>query len=476
MSSTKIVCTIGPASSERKTLKALVRAGMDVCRLNFSHGEFSEHKKVIQNVRSISRELRKPIAIIGDLQGPKIRVGDLPKAGISLRQNERIILVMNDKFYARKNSCKEIPVQYKNLYKDVKKRDRIFLDDGKMELYVTGVRGKRVLCRVIFGGRLKSHKGLNVPTASLKIPGITEKDKKDLAFALKNKVDYVALSFVRTKDDILKLRKMMGRAGKGLNSTKIISKIEKREAIRNFDEILESSDGVMVARGDLAIEAGPERIALYQKMIILKTLESAKPVITATQMMASMEEEPFPTRAEISDVTNAVIDHTDAVMLSGESATGKFPVKTVRMMDRIVHETEESPYDDLIPGDANIDELTPEEAVSAYAVELAGKVEAKALVVVSDSGFNARMIARFRPKLPILALIKSEIVVRQLVLSWGVIPIFERSLKSWREIFAKAKKHLLKSRIARKGDKVVFVGKEMGEGKRILSVVKVHTL
>lgn len=424
---TKIVCTIGPASKEPAILEKLIRAGMNVARLNFSHGTYEEHAEMIATIRSVAAKVGEPIGILQDLQGPKIRVGILPKDGVMLVNDEEVIFSTEPDAVLPK-----ISVSYDKLHEDVKVGDVILLDDGLIDVRVLRVSGRDIVCKVVNGGKLTSHKGFNLPTASLKIAAITEKDREDLAFGVSQHVDLVALSFVRDAADVLELRDLIrgqdAASGDGPDRIRLIAKIEKHEAIRNIDSIIEAVDGIMVARGDLGIETPAEYVPIYQKRIIDKCRSAAKPVIVATQMLDSMIRNPRPTRAEVSDVANAVIDHTDAVMLSGESASGKFPVEAVETMSRIIHETEISEFYVIDPARPHAHVAGPAgalaEAVSRLAREGAGKV----VVVGTSAGDSVRAIASERPVLPVYATTASERVSGQLALSWGVEPILAENV------------------------------------------------
>jgi pyruvate kinase len=477
MKRTKIVCTIGPALDKKNILKKMILAGMDVARLNFSHGGYSGHAEMIRYVRQVARQIDHPVAILADLQGPRVRVGELPKEGVWLVVKSDVILTTGP--LGTKNAKKKIPVTYSSLHKDVKKGDQILLADGLFDLKVTDVRGRDIVCRVINGGTLTSHKGINVPTATLGIPSITEKDKRDLEFAISHDIDWVAMSFVKNAADILDLKRRIIKLEKKYKikrETKIIVKIEKHEAVKNFDEILEVVDGVMVARGDLGIETPVEKVPLVQKMIIERSLSRAIPVITATQMLLSMVESPRPTRAEVSDVANAVIDHTDAVMLSQESAVGEYPVEAVKTMVEIVRDTEESPYDDLILKNYKEKVIPIDMAVAFAASTLAYDVKASAILVATISGYTARMVSRHRPELPIIVTAESEKVRRQLALSWGVIPYVLPKCKTVDELINKAVLLARKKKIVKKGDKVIVIGGQPVGKPGNANLIKIHTI
>lgn len=476
--STKIVCTIGPASESVKVLEALVREGMNVCRLNMSHGSHENHAQLIKKVRAISQKTGEPLAVLMDLQGPKIRVGNLPQEGFVLEVGKQVVFT-ND--LARSGEAKDkekIPVTYLGLHHDVKPGSRMLLDDGLLEVRVTAVKNKDIQAEVVFGGILTSHKGLNLPETTVNIPAITEKDRKDLRFGIQQGVDFVALSFVRSAKDVRALRKMIQRF-EGAKSTvpvKIIVKIEKHEAMANVDEILEAADGVMVARGDLAVETSAERVPLYQKEIIEKCRHKAKPVIVATQMLDSMMRNPRPTRAEVSDVANAVIDHADAVMLSGESATGKYPVEAVKIMAKTIKETEDSKYDDVAMATEIKEAAKDRVATAAMAALLVGLKKAKLILGASWSGETARMIAHYRPEAPIVIGSPNERVVRQLNLSWGVKPFLLKRARTVDELIKDLFSYVKKSKLAKTGDRVILLSGETVGGPGNTTLVGVRIL
>lgn len=415
---TAIVCTIGPASSSVSVLKQMIESGMNVARINFSHGDHDGNLALAEHVRAAAEEAGKEVAILQDLQGPKMRVGTLLGEGIMLKEGTLVRLQAG----VQLADPGVIPVPYDKFAFDLGKSDRILLADGTRELEVVDVQGNIVVAKVLLGGMLISNKGINVPTVTLSIESMTEKDDADLAFGLKQNIDFVALSFVRSAGDVRSLKDKIAKwLPKNVEPPQVIVKIEKHEALENFDEILEEADGIMIARGDLGIETPVARVPIHQKEIIAKCVVAGKPVITATEMMASMEFNPRPTRAEVSDVANAVIDHTDAVMLSGESAMGKYPTQVVATMADIITQTEESPLDALLPFETSSGESVPS-AVAAAAVLLARHVDAKAILVTTQSGFSARQVSRFRPELPIYAATPNARTMRQLLLSWGVVP------------------------------------------------------
>lgn len=440
MKRAKIVCTIGPASREVETLKKLAGAGMNVARLNFSHGKHEEHAEVCRRVR----ELDADIAVMQDLQGPKIRVGEID-GEMELIRDAAIVLTAGDP--AGRPGV--VHIDYPKLAGEVRPGNDIFLADGIIHLVVDGVEGEDVRCRVIHGGILTSRKGVNLPGVSISAPALTDQDRRDLDFGIGLGVDFVALSFVRSPDEVIELRKILEGAG---SYARIVVKIEKREAIDNLPGILAETDAVMIARGDLGVEIPADQVPVVQKELIGRCVAAGKPVITATQMLESMTASEMPTRAEASDVANAVIDGSSALMLSAETATGKFPVETVSMMSRIIETAEE--YVRTLPRDESsvgvlaqprgvVDSDT--DAVMAGAVKTAREVGARAIVVLSHSGRTARLVARRRPSIPIVALTDLEHVVRQLALVWGVQTIHIDRIETTEEILAVIREKVMKA-------------------------------
>lgn len=456
---TKIVCTIGPASASSEMLSAMMRAGMNVARLNFSHGTYEEHTELIRKIREAADALNQPIAILQDLQGPKIRAGVLPKEGVELKAGSRVTFTTGEAAI----DGMRLPVTYENLHQDVKAGERILLDDGLLSAKVIEVKGRDVVCEVIDGGVLTSHKGVNFPDSKLSISPITEKDKEDLVFGVAQGVDFVALSFVRSAREIRELRALIEAAEKASGRKEetpihIIAKIEKREAVECMDEIIEAVDAIMVARGDLGIEMEAERVPIVQKQLVAKCRDASRPVIVATQMLDSMIRNPRPTRAEVSDVANAVIDHADAVMLSGETAGGAHPLEAVTTMAKIVTETEGSTLDDIDVDHRRGDARSVEEAVSEIANVLVRDVDVKAVLVASSAGDLGRVVSRFRPEMPIVVATDNPRVRRQLNLAWGVLPILQKRAKDADAFFAHAAEAIKKIGLVKTGDKVVVVG------------------
>ncbi len=471
---TKIVCTIGPSSSSHDKLVELIEAGMDVCRLNFSHGTHEGFAENIRQIRKVSKELGRPIAILQDLQGPKIRVGDLPKEGITLKTGDAVTFTTGKAKIPTK-----LPVTYPLLHKDVRPGQQMLFDDGLLSAVVEKVRGEDVICRVTQGGVLLSHKGMNLPETKTTISAMSEKDKDDLRFGIEQGVDWVALSFVRSAEDLRELRRLIQRYERETGVVvdaplKIIAKVEKPEAVEAMEEIVAEADGIMVARGDLGIEIPASKVPFVQKRLIQACLEMAKPVIVATQMLDSMIRNPRATRAEVSDIANAVIDATDATMLSGETTTGSFPVEAVQTMSSIIVEAEQEL---LNSGEAHLHvTASTQEAMTNISVLLARARNAKAILVSSLSGKAARLVSRERPGVPIFVASTSERVVRQLVLSRGVVPLHIPACRRMRDLIEKSFALILKQGILKAGDEIVIVaGEPLGESGNV-NLVEVRKL
>lgn len=410
---TRIVCTLGPVSETDDIVRAMIRAGMDVARVNFSHGDHATHAASIERVRRIAKEENAVVAILGDLQGPKIRVGNCGGGSIQLATGAAFTLTTR----AVDGDANAASVDFPELPQSVSKGQRILIDDGLIELQVVSASGTDVVTRVVNGGVLKPHKGVNLPGVPLKISALTDKDRADLVFAAEQDLDYLALSFVRRAEDVIELKQLLAARGVMIP---VIAKIEKLEAIDAMDAILEASEGVMVARGDLGVEAPPEQVPLFQKMIIHKANVIGKPVITATQMLESMINNPRPTRAEASDVANAIFDGTDAVMLSAETATGKYPVETVQTMERIADAAGESDQFKRQQHHVGAAEPSITDAIGRATCEIARQLNARVIITATRSGFTARMISRHRPDKPIFAVTSQEQTQRRLALVWGV--------------------------------------------------------
>lgn len=448
---TKIVCTIGPASKDPATLLKMGQAGMDVARLNFSHGTHEDHLHIFKRLGLVGKRLGRPFGILQDLQGPKIRVGDLPKEGVKLVAGKAAVFATGSDIRPE-----DIPVTLDSLHQDVKKGERLLLDDGLLEVLVQRVEGRRIITEVVQGGLLTSHKGLNLPGTKLRLPALSEKDRSDAVFGTKLGVDIVALSFVRSPEDVRDLRRLLDRRGPTGRRIRIAVKIEKQEAVDRFDDILPLVDAVMVARGDLGIETPASNVPVVQKQIIAACRSRSVPVIVATQMLDSMIRNPRPTRAEVSDVANAVADHADAVMLSGESATGAHPVEAVRVMADTIRAVEASHFDDLNPVDVTMPRDVPEVvgATVRVVVEALGRPP---VVIATASGRTARDVSSFRPEVPLYALTFDPNVQRFLRLVWGIEP-YLMPRKKTPELMVKAGMAKLKAeRKLKTGQRVIVV-------------------
>ena len=432
MRKTKIICTLGPACDNEGILKKLVLAGMDVARMNFSHGSYTEHKGRIDMLKKVRQELGCPVALLLDTKGPEIRTGKF--------ENDSVVLTSGSSFVLTDESVlgneSRVSITYKELYKDVKKGDRILIDDGLIELEVQEIKGKDIYCTVLNGGKVSNNKGINVPGAEIHLPSITKQDIDDIKFGIENDVDFIAASFVRKAEDVVEIKKVLEKHGG--HGVKVISKIENRQGVQNIDEIIMVSDGIMVARGDLGVEIPVEEVPIVQKILIEKCYRNGKPVITATQMLDSMIRNPRPTRAEASDVANAIYDGTSVIMLSGETAAGKYPVETLNTMSRIAEKAENSmdywkrflnAQFEMIPTITN--------AISHATCTTALDLKASAIITVTHSGHTARMISRFRPDCPIIATTVCPKAQRQLSLSWGVTPYLVEEASSTDEMFDK---------------------------------------
>lgn len=447
---TKIVATIGPATESEVVLGKLFEAGVNVTRLNFSHGDFAEHQARVDRIRKISKKLKLPIAILQDLSGPKIRIGEF--------YQERVVLKAGDKFVLTTKKIvgdeHQVYVNYDKLPQEVKTGGIIFLDDGKKKLQVKSIKGDEIHCDILVGGETKGKRGVNVPGAYLSISSLTEKDRADIVFGLKNKVDFMAISFVRRASDIEDLRKILV---KNKSDIKIIAKIETEEALENLDEIISVADGVMVARGDLAIEVPAEEVPVAQKKIISKCNKLGKPVITATQMLESMINSPVPTRAEVNDVANAIYDGTDAIMLSEETTLGKFPLEAIGVMSRVANRVEKEINHQSVLQNSHLTPKTITDSFSYAAVNRAHEIGASAIVALSKSGFTARMVSRYRPHKPVVVFTTEERTYNQLSLSYGCYPILCQKFSLLSKVVIKVKQVMLDHSLAKKGDVVVII-------------------
>ncbi|KPL25382.1 MAG: hypothetical protein AMJ93_00340 [Anaerolineae bacterium SM23_84] len=470
---TKIVCTIGPASRSTEMLKQLIQSGMSVARLNFSHGNHEYHGENVLRIRGVSEEASKPVAILMDLQGPKLRVGEMEGEGVLLSDGEELVLTSR----SITGHAGEIPVQYNRLPELVQPGDRILMDDGLLEVVVLDSTATEIRCQVTTGGLLQSNKGLNLPGAHASIPAITEKDKGDLTFALAQQADWIALSFVRNANDVVTLQELVSRKCAFGRPTPVIAKIEKPEAVDHIDDIIAAADGIMVARGDLGIEASPEEVPLMQKRIIRKCNDAGKPVITATQMLDSMIRNPRPTRAEASDVANAILDGSDAIMLSGETAVGQYPLQALRTMVRIAERTEvELKKRIALAPLAPAGRMSIAEAVSHAAREVAQDLGAAAIITPTVSGNTARMVSHYRPVAPIIAVTPSPLVQRQLCLHWGVYPLLAKRTANTDRMLSDAVNATREHGLVQSGDLVVVTGGAAGSTPGTTDLIRVQVI
>lgn len=467
----KIVCTLGPASANPETLEQMIRAGMNVARLNFSHGDHDYHRQVYNLVRELSKDLKTPVSILQDLQGPKIRVGRFEQGSIELIEGNEFVITMDD----IEGNQERVSTTYKELAEDVAPGDVLLLDDGLLKLVVVDVNGPEITTKVEIGGTLKNNKGINLPTAAVSAPSLTAKDQEDLAFGLDLGVDYVALSFVRSALDI---HQMKARFPKGSHPpVRVISKIEKPQAIADLDNIINVSDGIMIARGDLGVELPPQKVPMIQKAAIRKANSMGRLSITATQMLESMTENSRPTRAEASDVANAILDGTDAVMLSGETAAGKYPVRSVQMMDAIIREVESDP--------SNLEHSIPEflghlrtfpNAVARAATTAANELNVKGIVVLTQSGSTARLMMTYRPTKRIIACTPSERIYYQMAAFWGVEPYQMPMIENTDEILESVEKMMKTERQAQPGDEIIVVMGSPVQARAETNLIKFHRI
>lgn len=471
MKKTKIVCTIGPASEDIETLVELIQSGMNVARLNFSHGDHDEHGSRVKNIREAAKSTGKTVAILLDTKGPEIRTGRLAKESIDLSAGQTLVLSMEEV----SGNEEKISISYKGLINDVKAGSKILLDDGLIELEVLEKSGHEVITKVLNDGTLKSKKGVNVPNVSVNLPGITEKDANDIKFGIEQDIDFIAASFVRRSSDVLDIRELL--ENHHAEAVQIIPKIENREGVENIDEILSVSDGLMVARGDLGVEIPAEEVPLVQKQLIKKCNDLGKPVITATQMLDSMQRNPRPTRAEASDVANAIFDGSDAIMLSGETAAGDYPVEAVQTMQKIACRAETAlNYQELLINRSKDSKMTITDSISQSVSHTAFNLNVSAIITATESGHTARMIAKYRPKTPIVAVTNTESVCRKLSLVWGIEPQLGKTADSTDEMLDIAVETALQSNIVHHGDLVVITaGVPVGESGTT-NLIKVHVV
>lgn len=471
MRKTKIVCTIGPASETVDKLVNLIEAGMNVARLNFSHGDFEEHGARIQNIREASRQTGKTVAILLDTKGPEIRTQTVEGGAIELVKGQKLIVSMEEV----QGTTEKISITYPGLVDDVHVGSTLLLDDGLIGLEVTEVHEKELVTVVHNSGTLKNKKGVNVPNVSVNLPGMTDKDSADIVFGVEQNVDFIAASFVRRASDVLEIRELLEKNGAA--DIAIIPKIENQEGVDNIDEILEVSDGLMVARGDLGVEIPAEEVPLVQKLLIKKSNELAKPVITATQMLDSMQRNPRPTRAEASDVANAIFDGTDAIMLSGETAAGDYPVESVQTMHNIASRTEQAlNYDNILRKKSREAKLTITSAIGQSVAHTASNLDAAAILTATESGYTARITSKFRPKSPILAVTSNERAHRKMSLVWGVTSMLGEKASSTDEMLDRTVDIAVKAGFVTRGDLVIITaGVPVGE-TGTTNLLKVHML
>jgi pyruvate kinase len=467
---TKIVCTIGPSSNSTSVIEGLLKSGMDVARINFSHGSYTEHIRNISTLRHVAKQLDMPIAIMQDLPGPKDRTGKVKKGGAMLRQGEDFILttrpVLGDEH--------QVSVELPDMTKHVKPGDAIFLGDGVIKLEIRAVSSSDIKCRVVTGGRLADSQGINVPGISFGVASITDDDWVHLDFGVKHKVDFVAVSFIKKAEDILQVRRFLQQRGA---TSMLIAKIERREALENLDAIIEAADGIMVARGDLGLDIPIQKVPIAQKQIIRKCNQFGKPVIVATQMLESMVDSPRPTRAEVTDVANAIFDGADAVMLSEETAIGQCPVDAVSMMAQVATETEAAlPYEEILLNKGKDIQPKTEDAISYAACHASHQLGAAAIVAFTSSGSTARRVSRYRPQVPILAITSSQTTKRQLSLSWGVVAFKVELASKIIDMFAQGARIARESGLAKSGDLVIITGGVPVGRAGSTNVLKVETV
>lgn len=469
MKRTKIVCTIGPASENETTLGKMIDAGLNVCRLNFSHGNHEEHKARIDLIKNLREKKNKSIAIILDTKGPEIRTGEFESNDTILTAGQIFTITMEDVI----GNDKKCTVSYKNLVYDVSVGNKILFDDGLIELEVEGKSQRDIICVVKNTGTISSRKGVNVPNVKINLPALTQKDEEDIIFGIENGIDYIAASFVRKAEDVLEIRRVLEEHGG--DRIKIISKIENQEGVDNVVEILEVSDGIMVARGDLGVEIPTEDIPLVQKHLISLCNNMSKPVITATQMLDSMIRNPRPTRAETTDVSNAIFDGTDAIMLSGETASGKYPVEAVKMMTRIAYKTEEQlDYERMVKSKKEAKQTTITNAISHATCTTAMDLNAKSIITATSGGYTARMVSSYRPKAPIIATTSDEVTYKQMSLLWGVHPLLNPEVSNTDDLIEISINEAIKEDLAEIGDLVVITaGVPVGKSGTT-NLLKVH--
>ena len=471
LNKTKIIATIGPSSSNKSILQEMIISGVDAVRLNFSHGDYKNHKKVIDNIRKLSDELNTPIAIIQDLQGPKIRIGNIKNNKAKLNEGDNLNIHLKNIL----GTSKRISINNKNLFKDIKVNENILIDDGKIKLEVFSIKKDVIHTKVLRSGLLKSNKGVNLPETNISLSSITKKDKNDLLFGLENKVDWVALSFVRSARDIIELRKFI-KSKK--SNTKIIAKIEKPQAIENIDEIIKFSDALMVARGDLGVETPMESVPLFQKKIVEKCNKAFKPVIIATQMLESMIDEKTPTRAETNDVANAVLDGADAVMLSAESATGKYPILSVKSMDKIIFSVEKNSdviYNKFFEKNKKLIDRENDSLIRS-ACRLSKLINAKAIVTMTKSGYTGFRVSGHRPKASIFIITNNRSLLNVMNLVWGIRGIYYDKTDYIDNTLENIQSLLIENKFLKKRDKYIITASMPSHWKGHTNMMKVNVV
>lgn len=469
---TKIVCTIGPSSENEAVLKELIANGLNVCRLNFSHGSHPEHQAKIDLIKKVRKETDQPIAILLDTKGPEIRTGKFDAEEILLEEGQTFTLTTEDIIGNKEISS----ISYKGLVRDVKRGNTILIDDGLISMEVQKVTDKDIVCLVKNSGIIKNNKGINVPNVKINLPAITQKDKEDIIFGIENNIDFIAASFVRKASDVLAIREILEEYD--AEHIQIISKIENQEGVDNIDDILQVTDAIMIARGDLGVEIPTEDIPIVQKMIIKKCNLLSKPVITATQMLDSMIRNPRPTRAEVTDVANAIYDGTDAIMLSGETASGKYPVEALKTMSRIASKTETTlDYSKMTSERAKNRSVNITNAISHATCTTADDIGASAIITATESGYTARMVSSYRPSQQIIGVVNDEVVLRQMGIVWGIVPLnIERRVDSTDELFDVSIDSATKEELIKSGDVVVITAGVPLRQTGSTNLIKVHVV
>jgi len=468
MLKTKIICTLGPSTEDKDIIKQMINAGMNIARINLSHGDHEEHRKRINALREACDELNANVALLMDTKGPEIRLGTFYGGKVVLEKGQEFVLTSTPMI----GNNREVFINFDNIADAVKPGEKILLSDGLIGLCVKDIQSNRVICTVLNGGELKDRQGVNIPNKTLPLPSLTQKDLEDILFSIEMDADFIAASFVRKADDVMEIRRVINENGG--SDIHIIAKIENQEGLKNIDEIINVADGIMIARGDLGVEIPVEEVPIVQKQIIAKCNAAGKPVITATQMLDSMIRNPRPTRAEATDVANAIFDGTDAIMLSGETAAGKYPVEAVTMMASIAKQADEAVYNDVSQKQLTVKSIT--EAISHATCSIASELGAKAIITSTKSGYTARAVAKFRPKAPIIAVTFNEKVVKTLQLIRGVIPLKVKQTFSTDDMFHEAIKGVLSSGMVKSGDLVVITAGVPINVSGTTNLIRVHVV